>query len=239
MSQKNPAIKSIESAVQDVPGWTPLDQLYSLFMLGMSTSGLEGDILELGSWCGRSAIALGFAARLGKGTKVHCVDLFPEKSDWYENKDGSYSFKVTIGSKVFEAYHEQTVWKEPFERDIVPVYDRDPSLLKTFQKSIADQDLQDVVKPFRGDLELFSNQAPKGFRCKLAFIDGDHSYEAVCSDIARVEKHLVPGGWICFDDAFSSYEGVNHAITDKIINSPRYEMAQQLTRKFFAAKFLG
>lgn len=239
MTQTIPMIVSLENAVKDVPGWTPIDQLHSLFMLAMSTSELEGDILELGSWCGRSAIALGFAARLTGKAKVVCVDLFPEKSDWYENSDGSHSFKVALEGKVFNAYNEQTVWKEPFERDIVPVYARNPSLLKTFQKSISDQNLQDLVTTFRGDLDLFSAHAPKDFRCKLAFVDGDHSYDAVCGDIARVEKFLIPGGWICFDDAFSSYEGVNQAIADKIIANPRYGVAQQLTRKLFVAKFKG
>ncbi|WP_411877829.1 class I SAM-dependent methyltransferase [Polaromonas sp. YR568] len=239
MTQTAPIIQSIEKSVKDVPGWTPIDQLYSLFVLAVSTTGLKGDILELGSWCGRSAIALGLAARLMKETKVMCVDLFPEKSDWYENKDGSYSFKVTIGDKLFDAYHEQTVWKEPFERDIVPVYQRNESLLETFRQCVANQSLDDIVTPFRGDLALFSKEGPQDFKCKLAFIDGDHSYEAVCGDIARVEKYLVPGGWICFDDAFSSYEGVNKAISDKIIANPRYSFAQQFTRKFFAARFSG
>lgn len=239
MTQTFPMINVIEDSVKDVPGWTPLDQLYTLFLLAISSANLKGDILELGSWCGRSAIVLGLAARLMKKTKVVCVDLFPEKSDWYENSDGTYSFKVTIGDKVFDAYHEQTVWKEPFERDILPVYERNESLLAIFQKSIADQSLESLVTPFRGDLELLEQHGPKDFRCKLAFVDGDHSYEAVCGDIARIEKYMVPGGWICFDDAFSSYVGVNEAITNKIIANPRYALGQQLTRKLFVAKFLG
>lgn len=239
MNQTTPIIASLERSVKEVPGWTPIDQLYSLFLLAVSNANLKGDILELGSWCGRSAIALGLAARLMKETKVICVDLFPEKSDWYENKDGSYSFKVTIGNKVFDAYNEQTVWKEPFERDIIPVYQRNESLMETFRQCVASQSLDDIVTPFRGDLELFAKEGPRDFKCKLAFVDGDHSYDAVCADIERVERYMVPGGWICFDDAFSSYTGVNEAITSKIISNPRYALGQQLTRKFFAARFLG
>jgi hypothetical protein len=47
---------------------------------------------------------------------------------------------------------------------------------------------------------------------------------------------LLPGGWICFDDAFSHYDGVNRAIQDKVINSGRYELCQQMTRKLFVAR---
>lgn len=75
-----------------------------------------------------------------------------------------------------------------------------------------------------------------GRRFRLAFIDGDHSYEAVCADIRNVERVLVPGGWICFDDAFTVYDGVNRAIDDLIINSGDYELCQQMTRKFFVAR---
>jgi len=71
---------------------------------------------------------------------------------------------------------------------------------------------------------------------KFAFIDGDHGYDAVCKDIENVERYLVPGAWICFDDAFSSYEGVSRAIQDMIINNPEYSFGQQMTRKFFVAR---
>lgn len=71
-------------------------QLLSLFTLVFSSADIEGDILELGSWCGRSAIALGMAAALTDNSKIYCVDWFPEKDDWYKNDDGSYSFSVDI-----------------------------------------------------------------------------------------------------------------------------------------------
>jgi len=51
-----------------------------------------------------------------------------------------------------------------------------------------------------------------------------------------MDRYLVPGGWICFDDAFSYYDGVNRAIEDCIINNPGYELCQQMTRKFFIAR---
>src|SRR6185503_11789989 len=111
----------------------------------------------------------------------------------------------------------QTVWKEPFERDIVPVYSRSSRLLDLFQQNISRSGLEDVVVPFKGNLATFVRTAGSAFRCKMAFIDGEHSYASVCRDIDTVEKLLVPGAWICFDDAFSSYEGVDRAIEDRIL----------------------
>lgn len=231
----DPISSKIEKIVENVPGWSPLDQLFALFDLVYLTE-TEGDILELGSWCGRSASVLGFAARMTGVNKVYCVDLFPEKTDWHRNDDGTYSFRVTIDDRQVGAYEEQTVWKEPYERDIAPLYEKYDGILDIFKETIARNGLTDIIIPFKGDLRLFVEHTPDNLKIKLAFIDGDHGYDAVCNDIQNVEKFLVPGGWICFDDAFSSYEGVNQAIIDKIISNPKYERCQQLTRKFFVAR---
>ncbi|HLG55912.1 MAG TPA: class I SAM-dependent methyltransferase [Vicinamibacterales bacterium] len=230
-----PAVGQIERMVQDVPGWSPLDQLAALFYLAYG-SDVEGDIIELGSWCGRSTTALGLAAKLSGHSVVHAIDLFPERSDWRRNEDGSHSLMVTLSGTEIRAYQEQTVWAEPFDRDIAPVYEAHHSVLAAFEETIARNGLNDVVRPFRGSLDMFAAAAPRHLRCKLAFIDGDHSYDAVCHDIHLVERFLAPGGWVCFDDAFSSYEGVDRAIREEVIDSGRYDRFQQVTRKCFVAR---
>jgi predicted O-methyltransferase YrrM len=232
----NPAIGQIEKLVDNVPGWTPIDQLFSLFVLAYTTEA-QGDILELGSWCGRSASALAYAASLIGNVTVHCVDLFPERKDWRKNPDGTYSFAVNIGDRLLGAYEEQTVWAEPYERDIAPIYEKFNGILEVFNQTMTRNGFSEVVRPWKGDLASFAERAPQDFKCRLAFIDGDHGYDAVCADIAEVERYLSEGGWICFDDAFSVYEGVNRAITERIIGRPDvYEHGIQLTRKLYAAR---
>jgi len=239
MTITTPIASQIEQAVQNIPGWSPIDQLLSLFTLAYTSADIAGDILELGSWCGRSAVVLGMAARLTGNTKVHCVDLFPEKKDWFKNPDGTYSFAVNIDGRVVGAYGEQTVWAEPYERDIAPVYERYSGTWEAFNASIAENDLSRQIIPIKGDLQSFALNAASDFKLRMAFIDGDHSYEAVAKDIEIIERFLVLGGWICFDDAFSSYVGVNEAIEKHIINGGKYCQHQQLTRKFFVARFVG
>jgi len=226
----------IEDAVSDIHGWTPMDQLLTLFTLAYTTSNLDGDILELGSWCGRSAVALGMAAKLSGKGKVHCVDLFPEKNDWFMNKDGSYSFTVTLSGMTYGAYQDQTVWAEPYIKDIAPLYEKYTGTLEAFTLAMQTNALTDIVFPYRTDLEGFAKKVPTNFALRLAFIDGDHSYGAVAKDISIVEKFLLPSGWICFDDAFSSYDGVNKAIQKHVIDSGNYKCFQQMTRKCFIAQ---
>ncbi len=236
MTVTKPIATQIEEAVLNIPGWSPIDQLLTLFTLAYTSADLDGDILELGSWCGRSAVALGMAVRLSGKGRVHCVDLFPEKDDWFQNEDGTYSFAVNIDGRLIAAYGEQTVWAEPFERDIAPVYEQFSGTAEAFSTSISNNGLSSLVFPVKGDLISFLKVAPDALKVRLAFIDGDHSYAAVSNDIALIESYLLHGGWICFDDAFSSYPGVNEAIRKHIIDSGKYEYCQQMTRKLFVAR---
>lgn len=236
METHQPIIARLAELERDIPGWSPTDQLHTLFTMVMMSAGMPGDVLELGSWCGRSAAAFGLAAKLCGKTKVYCVDLFPEKNDWLRNADGTYSMTVRLDGEEFRAYHHQTVWKEPFERDIAPLYVEHQGILEIFTQHIGRLGLDDVVIPYRGALAGFLDRQPHPRNYRLAFIDGDHGYDAVCADIRRVQKVLLPGGWICFDDAFASYEGVDRAISDLILSDPGFDVAQQMTRKLFVAR---
>lgn len=236
MTATRSIVAQIEEAVLTIPGWSPIDQLLTLFALAYTSADLDGDILELGSWCGRSAVALGMAARLSGKGRVHCVDLFPEKNDWFQNEDGTYSFSVTLDGKTYGAYEDQTVWAEPYLKEIAPMYERYHGTLEAFTLAMHANSLTDLVFPYRTDLEGFAKKAPEDFALRMAFIDGDHSYEAVAKDIKIVESFLLPNGWICFDDAFSSYEGVNAAIRKHVIDSGAYKRFQQMTRKCFVAQ---
>ena len=47
MTATIPMTTQIEQAVENIPGWSPLDQLLTLFTLAYSSANLPGDILEL------------------------------------------------------------------------------------------------------------------------------------------------------------------------------------------------
>jgi predicted O-methyltransferase YrrM len=230
-----PLVSEIEALVEGIHGWSPVDELFTLSMLAHATAHLPGDIVEVGAWYGRSSIVLGAAARDTHG-RVHSIDLFPERGDWRRNEDGTYSFAVTLGKRVYGGYQQQTVWAEPFESQVAPLYDDCPSVLGRFTENVRTHRLEHVVLPHRGTAATFAARTRPSFRCRLIFIDGDHGYDAVREDITRLTPFLVPGGWICFDDAFSSYEGVDRAITELVLADPSYDVKRQMTRKCFAAR---
>ena len=227
--------RTLEQAVQNVDGWTPLEQLHSLATLVLATSDVEGDILEVGSWCGRSSIALGLGSKATNGCTVHCVDLFPNKSDWYENKDGTFSFGVQLNDNFITSYDEQTVWAEAFRDTVLPVYEKIDNLLEIFKSNIAAADVQDVMTTFRGELDSYL-KLNEDQKYRLVFLDGDHSYNHVIEEIRSIQGLISSGGWLCFDDAFTSYTGVDAAITEGIINSEHFKNCHQITRKMFIAQ---
>lgn len=232
---ETPLVTEIETLVDGVPGWSPIDELFTLSTLVYATAHLPGDVVEVGSWFGRSAIALGAAVRDTHGV-VHCIDPFPTRDDWRQNADGSYSFEVEIDGQKHAAYQEQTVWGAPFEAHLAPVYAHQPSVLDGFLANIRSRGLDGVVRPHRGTTATFAAQAGPDFRCRLIFLDGDHGGAAVDDDLRRLLPYLVPGGWICFDDAFSVYDGVDRAIRAHILDNPAFDVARQMTRKCFVAR---
>ncbi|MEO8358550.1 MAG: class I SAM-dependent methyltransferase [Vicinamibacteria bacterium] len=232
-----PVVAWIKEHVLTIPGWTPEDQLQALFAFTLASGHLEGDVLELGSWCGRSSVVLGAAASRAGSSRVRCVDPFPERDDWIQNADGSYSMRVRIGDRVIEGYDEQTVWQAPFDRDIAPLYRDHGSVRAIFDASLKNFGVADRVHTFRGTASMFAESSESaGFRCRLAFVDGDHGYESVLKDIELILGWLVPGGWICFDDAFSGYAGVTRAIEEAVLTNDSFDLTQQVTRKMFVAR---
>lgn len=233
-SMPQPITERIASIVAAVPGWTPPDQLLALHMLAVATAPIEGDVMEIGSWCGRSAAVLGHAVAATSSDHVWAVDLFPTKEDWLIDEAGHHYFTVDIeGHSIVGC--EQPIWDEPFRRDVEPIYAQHDSIMDVFNATIAAEGLQRHVTPYRGTGAIFasSGKAPK---IRLAFLDGDHSYSSVCQDIDAVEQLLAPGGWLSFDDAFTVYEGVDEAIRDRIIRSDKYDCQHQVARKFFVAR---
>jgi predicted O-methyltransferase YrrM len=225
----------ISKVAEEVPGWSPADQLLALAVLAASSASIGGDVLELGVWYGRSTFVLGWIKNM-LGGRIHALDIFPEKEDWIQNQDGSYSVLCERNGRSCGFGHDATVWRDAFDSSIAPIYKLHGSPWTYFNKNLAKLNLQDAVAPYRMSADQFYEEWEGRLSAHLAFIDGDHSYSAVLKDIAFAKRHLRPGGWICLDDAFTSYHGIDRAITEAILESPEFESAYKPTRKMLVAR---
>lgn len=228
-----PIVNNINEISKSIPGWCPEDELFSLYLLALTTKDLEGELLEIGSFCGKSSSVLAMAAQK-IDTKLNCVDLFPDRNDWFQETDGTYNFNVNINNRIYSLGNYR-FWKEPYLNQVVPIYERyGDSLEDTFLNNLKSLNLDSNVKHIRGTTLEFSETFDS--KVKFVFIDGDHSYEGVRKDMENIERFLVKGAWIAFDDAFASYPENDRAIKELIIDSNKYECFQQLTRKCFACR---
>ncbi|MEU3658398.1 class I SAM-dependent methyltransferase [Streptomyces sp. NPDC032940] len=90
------------AGLNDVPGWFwPLDQvLFSWFLERQEAVGTRGDLLELGTYLGKSAILLGH--RLQDGEKLTVCDLFEADAPDEANRAEAAKSYATLTRQAFE-----------------------------------------------------------------------------------------------------------------------------------------
>ena len=122
---------------------------------------------------------------------------------------------------------------------MLPVYAGGGSPRQRLQNSLDAFGLTDVVTVPRATSRGFRKQMAADMQIRLVFLDGDHSEEAVQQEIDGFLPYLPPGGIICFDDAFTSYDGVDRAITSALVPSSLDSSGLRVMRKMFMARKHG
>jgi hypothetical protein len=197
--------------LEKIPGILDPLEGFTLFLLSMSAPS-NNFIVEVGSYLGRSAayMALGSIISIKKG--VYAIDMFPRKEDWYWGTDGYYHIK---GS---DYYLENNVFKE---REAFFYGDRFyDSTLEIFTDIIRKVGLERHIEPFKGTSVDYSklNKIP----LRMAFIDGDHTYDGVKKDVLALSDMIVENGYLCFHDYSNTFPGVVRAVDELVIKSRDY-----------------
>ncbi len=232
-----PIYDTLRRAVEAIPGWSPVEELFGLYAAAVFDDRVPGDLVEIGAWCGRSTIALGLAART-LGRVLHSVDIFPEKDDWYQNGDGTWSIRLTIGGETVDACNITTVWDAAFRETVLPIYAKGSSPRLRHAEAIANFGVGDWVKVHRATATMFLAGVRRDSAFKLVFLDADHGEAAVGAEIDGFLPFLSPGGVLCFDDAFTSYDGVDDAIVKRLLEREPavVDRSMRVTRKMFLAR---
>lgn len=160
-------------AAEAAKGFMPRPEGIALYETAQAY-GTRGPILEVGSYCGKSAIYLGAAARTA-GSVVVTVDHHHGSE---ENQSGW-------------EYHDPTL--------VDPCTGR-MDTLPTFRKTIVSAGLEDHVVAIVGT----SRAVAKLWNTPLAmlFIDGGHAEELAQADYDDWSRHVMPGGALAFHDIF-------------------------------------
>ena len=166
------AITEAERAVAAATkGFLPDDEAEALHDAALDA---DGPFLEVGSYCGRSAVWLGAAAR-ARGTVLFAVDHHR-------------------GSEENQAGWE---WHDP---EVVDPATGRMDTLPFLRRTLAAAGLEDVVVPVVGPSAAVGAAwaTPLGF----LFVDGGHGDDVVRADEAAWLPHVRPGGLLAVHDVF-------------------------------------
>jgi MMP 1-O-methyltransferase len=161
----------LQAAAEAARGFMPPDEGLALYEAAVAS---PGPFLEVGTYCGKSAVYLGTAAR-ESGTVLFTVDHHRGSE---ENQAG---------------------W-EHHEADLI---DPDVGLMDTlphFRRTISVADLEDVVIAVVGESAAVAAHwsTPLGF----LFIDGGHGPVPAHQDYERWVPHVTVGGTLAIHDVF-------------------------------------
>jgi predicted O-methyltransferase YrrM len=161
------------AAARAAVGFMPDDEGLALHAAG-ATAARRGPLLEIGSYCGKSAVYLGAAAREG-ATVLYSVDHHRGSE---ENQAG------------WEHHDERLVDPRTGRMDTLPF----------FRRTIESAGLEDVVVAVVGDSPTVAAHwaTPLG----LVFVDGGHAFDVALADYDGWARHLAANGLLVLHDVF-------------------------------------
>ena len=164
--------EALRRAARDAIGFMPEDEGLALYEAALDAPA-DFAWIEIGSYCGKSAIYLGAAARR-VGTVLVSIDHHRGSE---EHQPG-------------EGYHDPRLTDERGRVDTLP----------RFAGAISGAGLNDVVLGIaaRSEQSAAAWTRPLG----LVFVDGGHSAVAAHADYEGWSPHLVPGGLLIIHDVF-------------------------------------
>jgi predicted O-methyltransferase YrrM len=178
---------------RDAIGFMPDDEGIALHEAGLAAAAI-GPLLEVGTYCGKSAVYLGAAAREGN-TVLYTVDHHRGSE---ENQVG------------WEFHDERLVDPRTGRMDTLPF----------FRRTIEAAGLEDVVIAVVGPSTTVAAHwaTPLG----LLFIDGGHAFDVALADYMSWSPRVAPGGLLVFHDVFEDpsaggqapYEVWQRAVSD-------------------------
>jgi predicted O-methyltransferase YrrM len=136
---------------------------------------LLGPCLEIGSYCGKSAVYIGTACRM--------------------NNSILFSIDHHCGSE------EQQPGQPYFDPGLYDPQSGSVNTFGEFRKTIQKAGIEDTVVALVSHSEMAARHwaTPLG----MVFIDGGHSLEAAFGDYTHWSPHIVPGGYLMIHDIFT------------------------------------
>jgi hypothetical protein len=215
ISPAKPSISQIEIAAlirhaELIPGMCDHEKICALCEIAKHTT--TGDIVEIGSWWGKSAFILARLAHCYSIGKLLCVD--PWTNELLVSKDANIMVDQAFAQ--VDAEEALTV----FEMNLLPYnlnhvnYLRMPSV--------------DAAKHYSKQSKVVTESFGTTNYCghiALLHIDGNHSYSHAKADIACWSGFVIDGGWIVVDDYIWPFGDGPQRATNEFLAENRNKIA--------------
>lgn len=187
-----------------IPGMCDHEKIQALFSIFRHAP--QGDVVEIGSWWGKSAFVLGLLAKSYDTGNVLCVD------PWTTENMKQGDSKGLVDSVDVDTDGALDI----FQINLLPYFEgrlnyfRLPSL--------------DASRLYRQDqVATSATFGTTRYTGKIAVlhIDGNHSYDNVREDAECWADLVVPGGWIIFDDYVWPYGDGPQRVGDAYLTACR------------------
>lgn len=158
---------------ENIKGFMHKSEAVRLYEISFEAS-IKGPIIEIGSYCGKSAYVIGSACKQNDSV-LFSVDHHKGSE---EQQKG-------------EEYFDSELYDERLER---------VNTLPFFEATLAETGLEKTVVPVVSASEVAGKKwaAP----ISMLFIDGGHSFEAAHADYQTWSQHIQPGGFLVIHDIF-------------------------------------
>ena len=188
---------NFRSNINSVKGFLDPEEGEALYSISLIYTA-KGHAIEIGSYCGKSSIYIGSAAK--------------------ENKNKLYSVDHHKGSE------EQQPGEEYFDPDLVDSSGKGIDTLPHFLETIRKFQLENTVIPVVSTSEEAYADLTGNF--SFVFIDGGHSEETSQKDYSLWSKRLIVGGIMAIHDVFPNPDDGGRPpfnIFIKALNSGKFE----------------
>lgn len=184
--------------------------------------GTKGDVVEIGSWWGKTAVTLAMLARDYHAGAVLCVD--PWQGVAALQKEAPFIAK-NLGvycdwDKVFTGFTVNVAAvATPGRFNYIRLPSAGAEAKYRKNKTIRSPEFGEVT--FEG-------------RIALIHIDGNHDYASVRQDYEAWRPYVVPGGWVVLDDYVWQHGDGPRRLGDEVLQAER----EQIQLSFVAGKAL-
>ena len=183
----------------------------------------DGAIIEIGSFLGLSTNIIAYLTiKHGRNNRIFNCD--PWRFEETEEPIGGY---FDASSSDFREYVKKVFAAslELFSKDRKPY-----AIESTSEQFLRQWKSESAAK------DVFGREVVMGGPISFAYIDGAHTYEAAKNDFLGIDRHLLPGGFVLFDDSSDNSPFECREVIAEMVSNPEYELAFKTPNYFFRKK---